>query len=244
MSSGLLSRLTSVTACCSSVRNAGDDASRDERGPRPGRAAAPPRGFGHSHPVSHSGDASVPSASLTARRDQASWVTVVFPFQGRDPQPFPPDPHPDLSVHAGEKLRVFPARSQYGWCLVADARTPARKGWVPGNYVSANGVDPFITTGADLEQRLWARHSQGGRAAPKDLCAMPACCFGAPRDELNGSWNQASAKRGIAKACHNLEADLKAAPANHSQRELAGTSVPSESSEKMRAGVGTLEIRM
>ena len=229
MSSGLLSGLTSVTACCSSVRNAGDDASRDVRGPRPGRPDAPPRGFGFSLPVSRSRDASVPSASLTTRNDQASWVTVVFPFKERDPQPFPPDPHPDLSVHAGEKLRVFPARSQYGWCLVADARTPARKGWVPGNYVSANGVDPFITTGADLEQRLWGRHPQGRRAGAKDLCSVPACCF-APQDEPNGSWNQASAKREIAQACHNQEADLKAAPAGHHTQ--------------MRAGAGTLEIRM
>ena len=52
--------------------------------------------------------------------------------QAKDPNPFPPDPYPDLSIQPGDKMRVFPSMSQYGWCFVVDQRNESRRGWVPG----------------------------------------------------------------------------------------------------------------
>ena len=84
-------------------------------------------------------------------------VYAMFPFVGQDPQPFPPDPYPDLSIEPGDKLRVFPSMNQHGWCFVVDARKNARRGWVPGNYVTANGLDPYFSAGGALEQQLWSK---------------------------------------------------------------------------------------
>jgi hypothetical protein len=98
------------------------------------------------------------------------------------PEPFPPDPHGDLGIAAGEKLELYPERSQYGWCFCVVIANPSRRGWVsrvwgkravqlllcdrqrseisvsisteifrccseqvPGNYISANGRDSYVS---------------------------------------------------------------------------------------------------
>ena len=88
---------------------------------------------------------------------------------GYPTEPFPPDPHGDLGITAGERLELFPERSQYGWCFCVVIDNPSRRGWVskdracfnpgfppadddtrdalcqvPGNYVSLNGKDAYV----------------------------------------------------------------------------------------------------
>jgi hypothetical protein len=105
-------------------------------------------------------DESAASGQSTARHPEdvdgiTHDVVAIFPFESQDPQPFPPNPYPDLSMKPGDRLRVFPAMTQYEWCFVVDTNDEARRGWVPGNYVTANGRDPYLKAGGHLEQYLW-----------------------------------------------------------------------------------------
>jgi hypothetical protein len=37
----------------------------------------------------------------------------------------------------GDKLKVFPSMTQYGWCFVVDLKDDKRRGWVPGSLKAA-----------------------------------------------------------------------------------------------------------
>lgn len=45
--------------------------------------------------------------------------------------------HVLLRVTQGDKLKVFPSMTQYGWCFVVDLKDDTRRGWVPGRLKAA-----------------------------------------------------------------------------------------------------------
>lgn len=60
-----------------------------------------------------------------------SWV-ALYPYQARRPD--------ELSVSAGERLRVWPQQQQPGWLLGCSLRTGA-KGYLPAAYARPAGLD-------------------------------------------------------------------------------------------------------
>jgi len=51
--------------------------------------------------------------------------------------------------------------SQYGWCFVVDQKDETRRGWVPGNYITGNGSEPYMSAGGKLEESLWSELNAG-----------------------------------------------------------------------------------
>ena len=46
-------------------------------------------------------------------------------------------------VQQGDKLRLFPSMTQYGWCFVVDVKDNTRRGWVPGGLAAGVPCVPF-----------------------------------------------------------------------------------------------------
>ena len=171
-----LGRLCSVSTCCSSRGSEtgerdGSIFERHLRESHPRGAPTTRRGFdptgapgsacrGQDASFIHH-EASAASHQHAKQRGPAGeatcQVTAAFVFEAEDASPFPPDPYPDLSVQPGDRLTVFPAMTQYGWVFAVDNRAPQRRGWVPGNYVTLDGIEPYLKTGGDEEAMLWSQ---------------------------------------------------------------------------------------
>ena len=171
-----LGRLCSVSTCCSSRGSEtgerdGSIFERHLRESHPRGAPTTRRGFdptgapgsacrGQDASFIHH-EASAASHQHAKQRGPAGeatcQVTAAFVFEAEDASPFPPDPYPDLSVQPGDTLTVFPAMTQYGWVFAVDNRAPQRRGWVPGNYVTLDGIEPYLKTGGDEEAMLWSQ---------------------------------------------------------------------------------------
>ncbi|KAJ1484102.1 hypothetical protein T484DRAFT_1798110 [Baffinella frigidus] len=68
-------------------------------------------------------------------------VVALHSYTSSGPKPFPDDPRPELGLVRGDRLFVI-SISPDGWCL---ARRPhsALEGWLPGNFLSADGETPI-----------------------------------------------------------------------------------------------------
>eukprot|EP00286_Rhodomonas_abbreviata_P006495 CAMPEP_0181317426 /NCGR_PEP_ID=MMETSP1101-20121128/16461_1 /TAXON_ID=46948 /ORGANISM="Rhodomonas abbreviata, Strain Caron Lab Isolate" /LENGTH=92 /DNA_ID=CAMNT_0023424817 /DNA_START=320 /DNA_END=598 /DNA_ORIENTATION=- len=80
-----------------------------------------------------------PNVQVDSTRDAA---VALFNYLANNHPPFPPDPRMELSLHPGLKLEICSDDRDDGWII---ARKPGSKKeyFVPGNYVSYDGVQPI-----------------------------------------------------------------------------------------------------
>ena len=69
-------------------------------------------------------------------------LTALYDYTASEDIPFLPDPRRELSMHRGDVFSLMHKRPEDGWCLVST--TSGSEGWVPGNFVTADGRTPLV----------------------------------------------------------------------------------------------------